>query len=79
LQEQAYDLANIPNASAEFTFQSTAICFYEEENTIDGQLIVTKLDKPNRIVSGLFEFTTVVPGCDTIKVTDGRFDLTHAN
>ena len=27
------------------------------------------------IVSGNFEFTIAAPGCDTLRVTEGRFDL----
>lgn len=78
-QEGNFDLTNIPNAAAEFTSQNSIICFYEMENTLNGQLTLTRVDRSNLIVSGLFEFTTVVSECDTIKVTDGRFDLTYAN
>lgn len=39
-----------------------------------GKLILTRLDKQQGIVSGTFEFTLTQPGCDTIKVTQGRFD-----
>jgi hypothetical protein len=39
-----------------------------------GQLILTRLDKVQGIVSGTFNFTLSQPGCDTIKVTQGRFD-----
>ena len=39
-----------------------------------GQLIITRLDPQAGIISGTFEFTLAKPGCDTIKVTQGRFD-----
>jgi hypothetical protein len=39
-----------------------------------GQLVITRLDKAQGIVSGTFQFTLSQPGCDTIKVTQGRFD-----
>ena len=39
-----------------------------------GQLILTRLDKQQGIVSGTFEFTLSQPGCDPITVTNGRFD-----
>ena len=39
-----------------------------------GYFILTRLDKQQGIVSGTFEFTLAQPGCDTIKVTQGRFD-----
>lgn len=31
------------------------------------------------IVAGTFNFNIAVPGCDTIKVTDGRFDVNYSN
>ena len=37
--------------------------------------IITRLDIPNRIISGTFDFKAVKPGCDTVRVTDGRFDI----
>ena len=40
-----------------------------------GKLEVTKLDLQARIISGRFECTIYQTGCDTLKITDGRFDL----
>lgn len=37
-------------------------------------LVITRLDLSAGIVSGTFSFTLYKPGCDTIKVTQGRFD-----
>jgi hypothetical protein len=54
-------------------------CDYPSENTLTGNLSITNLDEIKLIISGTFEFTTVTNECDTIKVTDGRFDLTYAN
>ena len=39
-----------------------------------GHLTITKLDLNAGIISGTFDFTLAQPGCDTIKVTQGRFD-----
>ena len=39
-----------------------------------GKVTLTKYDLPNGIFSGTFEFTLTKPGCETISVTDGRFD-----
>ena len=36
---------------------------------------ITKLDIPNRIISGTFDFRAVRPNCDTLRVSDGRFDI----
>ena len=41
---------------------------------VQGQLIITRLDKKRRIVSGLFSFILSKQNCDSIKVTKGRFD-----
>lgn len=54
----------------------SSICWYEPENTLSGTLTITHFDNENYIVSGTFEFVTATEGCDTIRVTDGRFD-TH--
>ncbi|WP_345235892.1 DUF6252 family protein [Hymenobacter saemangeumensis] len=39
-----------------------------------GNLTLTRVDEQAGIISGTFEFTLAQPGCDTIKVTQGRFD-----
>ncbi len=77
---QSYDLSNDPQYEALFSAKHpTGLCFYDDNNTLRGNLTITKLDQTNLIVSGLFEFITFVSGCDTINVTDGRFDLLYAN
>ena len=40
-----------------------------------GTGIITKLDIPNRIVSGTFNCKFKTLQCDTIFITDGRFDI----
>lgn len=49
-------------------------CFYEREDKVEGILEITKLDLQNGIIAGKFEFTLTKPGCETIRVTEGRFD-----
>jgi hypothetical protein len=39
-----------------------------------GTLTITRFDLAQGIISGTFSFTLVQPGCDTLKVTQGRFD-----
>ena len=39
-----------------------------------GQLTITRLDLQAGVVSGTFAFTLYKPGCDSIRVTNGRFD-----
>lgn len=43
-------------------------------STAQGSLVLTKYDLQYGIISGTFEFTLYKPGCDSIKVTHGRFD-----
>jgi hypothetical protein len=75
-----YDLTQTNESNARFNSEeSFGVCFYERENTLSGELLLTKFDKINLVVAGTFQFTTATSDCDTIKVTDGRFDLTYAN
>ncbi|HEX8428398.1 hypothetical protein [Hymenobacter sp.] len=39
-----------------------------------GTLTITRLDLQAGVISGTFSFTLYKPGCDSIKVTQGRFD-----
>jgi hypothetical protein len=49
------------------SYDSTVIAY--------GYCSVTKMDKVNGIFSGTFNFTMIKSGCDTIKITAGRFDM----
>lgn len=48
------------------------------DQILEGELTITKFDKINYIISGTFHFTVINPNCDTVRVTNGRFDLTYA-
>ena len=39
-----------------------------------GYLEITKFDTRARIISGTFNFKLLQPGCDTLKIIQGRFD-----
>ncbi len=39
-----------------------------------GFVDILKFDIQNGIISGTFEFTLAKPGCETINITNGRFD-----
>ncbi len=42
-----------------------------------GELTITKLDQSAKIIAGTFYCTIKQTGCDTLKITDGRFDLKY--
>jgi hypothetical protein len=45
-----------------------------------GNLVITKFDTTLRIVSGTFDgLAFPIPGCDTLHVTNGRFDYYYYN
>jgi len=55
-------------------------CDYFSKNsstTADGTMTITKLDKTMRIISGTFSATLSTSGCETIKITEGRFDMKY--
>lgn len=48
----------------------------DPSNISTTNITISKNDKSNRIISGLFESTIFNPACgDTIKITNGRFDM----
>lgn len=66
-----YSLGNADIGTVTFSSES---CEYNREDNVQGKLEITKLDMKTGIIAGTFEFTLVKPGCDTIRVTEGRFD-----
>ena len=63
---------------------STKIGFSKNPCTIDYfdttvyrsvNLTINKYDKTNRIIAGTFNATLYKLGCDTFKITEGRFDM----
>ena len=47
-----------------------------DDSTVNGvgKVYLTRFDLNSRIISGTFEFSLSKSGCDTIRVTNGRFD-----
>lgn len=69
------DLTNTGLYGIHFS-NDTCSYFSSDSNTyVKGKLFVSKLDKVNGIVAGTFAATLYKPGCDSIKITDGRFDM----
>jgi hypothetical protein len=50
---------------------------YVTTATVSGQFVITKLDTLKQIVSGTFNFNAVNNSNDTVKVTNGRFDMPY--
>ena len=52
------------------------MCIITINNSKTGTIQLTKFDTVNKIVSGIFDSLAFpIPGCDTLYVTSGRFDL----
>ena len=50
--------------------------FFDTSIYRDGQLILSKFDKANQIISGTFNVILFKSDCgDTVKITNGRFDM----
>lgn len=68
-----------PNAIGEFS-HSINYCFRSWDDTIPNHnafLNITKFDLQNRIISGTFEFALTKAGCETVRITQGRFDMKY--
>jgi len=74
-----YTLPNFAESRARYRkrYTSGPYCYYDYNNTQSGSILLTRLDRQKFIVSGTFAFTTAVAGCDTIRITDGRFDMQY--
>ena len=60
--------------SLNIEFSTSSFKFYRNSNN-NGSFQLTKLDTLNNIISGLFETTLYVSATDSVKITEGRFDL----
>jgi hypothetical protein len=80
-----YEISQIPvtysldsptnDAKRMAVFSSNSCDYYDAPDLYrKGTLTITRLDLQQGIVSGRFEFVLAKQGCDTLKVTQGRFD-----
>ncbi len=67
-----YPLSYIPGNNN--VWGEIAGVFRDRRTLVKGNLILTRLDRTARICSGTFDFV-MANGTDTIRVTDGRFDI----
>ena len=56
-------------------FENCGITVFDSTINKTGSGTITRLDISNRIVSGTFNFKYKTSQCDTIYITDGRFDM----
>jgi hypothetical protein len=74
-----YELKSSPTNGISFIRpQQFSICSIilstDTDTYCQGSITITHLDAQTGIVSGTFELTLYKLGCDTIKITQGRFD-----
>jgi hypothetical protein len=50
---------------------------YQTNKTLTGELNITKFDTIKQIISGTFYFNVLDNALDTVKITDGRFDMPY--
>jgi hypothetical protein len=55
---------------------SSCITLFSSDNNVQttGYITISRFDLSQGIISGTFEFTLTKSGCETVKVTNGRFD-----
>lgn len=78
-----FNLSSDENSKAHFDYYN---CYYRSYNENPGELIITKFDTVNKIVSGRFYFSAKYfessinsYNCDnSFIITEGRFDLTYS-
>jgi len=63
------------NACYDFVTTYSSDPSYPANTFQEGQIKVTKLDTVAHIISGTFSCSILHSGCDTLKITDGRFDF----
>ena len=56
-------------------FDSCTVFSHYDSVWSNGSMTIDKFDRAQRVVSGRFVFTLYQIGCDSIKITNGRFDL----
>lgn len=59
------------------TYTNKQCNFFNQDFDVQstGSITILKLDKTNKIIAGTFTATLSKSGCDTIKITEGRFDM----
>ena len=69
-----YPLVKNGRQEALFKDRATGCEFFGGTYYRRGNLTITRLDLRAGIISGTFDFVLAKPGCDSVRVTQGRFD-----
>lgn len=69
-----YDLFTSDKRGSIFNDWNSCIYYPDELVYKKGHITITKLDLQKQVVAGTFEFIIFKKDCDTIRVTQGRFD-----
>ena len=76
-KEGVYYFNNLPQTEASIEDRMSNCSWSSRDNATTyrrGTLTIARLDPQAGIVSGTFAFTLFKPGCDSVRVTQGRFD-----
>ena len=82
VEEGTYDLTNQGNGNyniIHIVVSEDNRFILETNSSNPGQLIISRHDKQNFILSGTFEYSLIDDEGNEIKVTDGRFDVNYTN
>jgi hypothetical protein len=78
-QGQTYNLVLQSDSSCFATYYNfSETSDYVTNNTITGQLKITKLDQVNNIISGTFWFDAVNSNGVKVEIREGRFDMQYS-
>ena len=71
-----YKLRTLGHHGAGFVNGPVNCTYYSTDPTTfcRGSLMLTRLDLQVGIIAGTFDFVLAKPGCDTVRITQGRFD-----
>ncbi|WP_192346170.1 DUF6252 family protein [Algoriphagus sp. Y33] len=73
-----YDLTNLPKVRARsMKYLGIENCTYAAEDIIEGKINFSRIDRTNFVISGTFEFSASNEACDTVRMTNGRFDIQY--
>ncbi|RWZ85749.1 MAG: hypothetical protein EO766_16095 [Hydrotalea sp. AMD] len=73
-------ILNSDNIFATYLTDSTCLGIMfnvAQVRAVYGSINLSKIDLSQKIVSGLFNCTIPISNCDSLKVTDGRFDIKY--